>query len=177
MSDSVNDRQWGRERGRRRGRLKECQTVWDVTMKLTKTRWDKKELHLWRNKACPFPTSKPDRRCHRDVCVRGGTQHDHLSVPVRTKCSYLLVFLKLKDLQNLKLSSPRYSCLSTWCPYMAGYSGLRVPARSYSRFSCEAYKVVRNQGVLNAVRLSGCYESFFLILIYLLVKIKQHKKW
>lgn len=72
MSDSVNDRQWGRERGRRRGRLKECQTVWDFTMKLTKTRWDKREVHLWRNKACPFPTSKPDRRCHRDVCVRGG---------------------------------------------------------------------------------------------------------
>lgn len=60
---------------------------------------------------------------------------------------------------------------------MAGYSGLRVPARSYSRFSCEAYKVVRNQGVLNAVRLLefvGCQGvmNAFLILIYLLMKIK-----
>lgn len=92
-------------------------------MKLTKTRCDKREVHLWRNKACPFPTSKPDRRCHRDVYVRGGTQHDHLSVPVRTKCSYLLVFLKLKDFQNLKLSSPRYSCLSTCGPTWRGTAG------------------------------------------------------
>lgn len=58
----------------------------------------------------------------RCVC-EGGTQHDHLSVPVRTKCSYLLVFLKLKDLQNLKLSSPRYSCLSTCGPTWRGTAG------------------------------------------------------
>lgn len=38
---------------------------------------------------------------------------------------------------------------------MARYGSLKVPTRTYSRFSCENYKVVRNQremGGINVVK-------------------------
>lgn len=52
---------------------------------------------------------------------------------------------------------------------MAEYGGLQVPARSYSRFSCKSYKVVRDEGgrgginIVKSLELMGYLDVCYLI--------------
>lgn len=140
-SDRVNDTL--------RERLKQCQGIWSLIVKQCEGGRviEVRERYVQFNEEWGMSCSDTQRCCRE---VRGAV-FDSVAIFTHSLSALwqsALVFRSPGSLWNsCCLLSPLQLYLLMWLASMAEYGVLRVPVRSYSRFSCTNYKLVRNQRV------------------------------
>lgn len=133
QSGCLTQSGWHPERERR---VQKCQSVWSFSVKGGEVR----EVLIERSNACPVHTVNTPGR-HTELYQTCEMRRSH-------QTAWLYLPSRLGSAGSLWISSCLLCLVSAlfkrWPAFMEEYGGLRVPARSYSRFSCKKFKLVRN---------------------------------